>query len=98
MRFRCPHCDAFGNVQKTVRDEVNPLLASFYVRCSNLYCGHTWRMDTQASVTTRPSMTPAPELNLPKSKHLKAKEAAGAQGMREHTTHHLPGVEPHQDF
>lgn len=97
MRFRCPHCNEFGHVRKTVRDEAKKLFASFYVRCSNLYCGHIWRMDTEASFTTRKSQMPDASVSLPQSKHVKSEEQRSAEPRAEHRTHYLPGFQPPQE-
>jgi hypothetical protein len=91
MRFRCPHCNEFGHVRKTVRNEANPLFASFYVRCSNLYCGHIWRMDTEASYTTKKTQLPGAEPLIPESKHMK--KATVVDALPEQTTPDLPGFE-----
>lgn len=68
MRFRCPHCGAFGNVRTSTQQ--SPTVTYLYVACTDFECGHTWRVDAAASVTISPSAKTRPDILLPISPHV----------------------------
>lgn len=69
MRFRCPHCAAFGTVRTS--EPMSPTVTWLYVQCSDLECGHSWRVDAEASVTLSPSAKPNSSVNMPLSPHVR---------------------------
>lgn len=69
MRFRCPHCGAFGNVRTS--ESMSPTVTWMYCQCTDLECGHAWRVDAEASVTLSPSAKPSPQVNIPLSPHVR---------------------------
>lgn len=63
MRFRCPHCGTLSVVRTS--ETMSATLTWLYVQCRNIECGHTWRVDAEASLTISPSAIPHPEVKLP---------------------------------
>ncbi len=69
MRFPCPHCQALGRVRTSER--MSPTVSWLYLQCSDLECGHSWRVDAEATVTISPSAKPSPQVNMPLSPHVR---------------------------
>ena len=69
MRFRCPHCGARSVVRTS--ELMSPTVTWLYVQCRNLECGHTWRVDAEASITLSPSAMPNPGVHIPISRHVR---------------------------
>jgi hypothetical protein len=69
MRFRCPHCGAFGNVRTS--ETMSPTVTWCYVQCTDLHCGHVWRVDAEAAVTLSPSAKPNSTVTMPLSPHVR---------------------------
>lgn len=69
MRFRCPHCNEFGNVRNS--EQQSPTVSYLYVACSNIECGHTWRVDAAASLTLSPSARPRSDVLIPLSPYVR---------------------------
>lgn len=69
MRFRCPHCNEFGTVRNS--EQQSPTVTYLYVQCTNLECGHTWRMDAAASLTLSPSARPRTDVLIPLSPYVR---------------------------
>ncbi|MBX9612450.1 MAG: ogr/Delta-like zinc finger family protein [Burkholderiales bacterium] len=82
MRFRCPHCETISTVRTS--ETMSPTVTWMYVQCGNLNCGHTWRVDAEASVTISPSARPNPRVVLPLSSHVQ-RDALRAQMERSPT-------------
>ncbi len=68
MIFRCPHCGTKSRVRNS--QLMSPTVTWLYVQCLNLECGHTGRVDAEASVTISPSATPNPTVNMALSRHV----------------------------
>lgn len=68
MRFRCPHCGTRSVVRTS--QQMSPTVTWLYVQCRNLDCGHTWRVDAEASVTISPSAQPNPGVKMDLSQHV----------------------------
>ena len=68
MRFRCPHCGTRSTVRTS--EHMSPTVTWLYVQCRNLECGHTWRVDAEASVTISPSAIPNPTVKMALSQHV----------------------------
>lgn len=68
MRFRCPHCGAYGNVRTS--EPQSATVTYLYVACVDLECGHTWRVDAEAAVTLSPSAKPRADVLIPLSPHV----------------------------
>lgn len=73
MRLKCPHCNARANI-RTSRD-MGPLSGSARYQCSNVECGHTFKVLFEITETLSPSAMPNPSVVLPLFQR-KAKEAA----------------------
>lgn len=69
MRFRCPHCGAFGIVRTS--EAMSPTVTWLYCQCQDLECGHSWRVDAEATVTLSPSGKPNPGVTIPLSPHVR---------------------------
>lgn len=69
MRFRCPHCNKFGTVRNS--EQQSPTVTYLYVQCTNIECGHTWRMDAAASLTLSPSARPRNDVLIPFSPYVR---------------------------
>lgn len=69
MRLRCPHCGAFGNVRTS--ETMSPTVTWMYIQCTDLECGHAWRVDAEASVTLSPSARPNVSVYIPLSPHVR---------------------------
>lgn len=69
MRFRCPHCNAFGTVRSS--EQQSPTVTYLYVQCTNLECGHNWRMDAAAALTLSPSAQPRTDVLIPLSPYVR---------------------------
>lgn len=69
MRFRCPHCGAFGGVRTS--NQISATVTWLYVQCGDLECSHSWRVDAEATVTLSPSAKPDPQVNIPLSPHVR---------------------------
>jgi len=67
MIFRCPHCGTKSPVRTS--QYMSPTVTWLYVQCRNIECGHTWRVDAEASVTISPSAIPNPTVNMAISQH-----------------------------
>lgn len=68
MRLRCPHCKKLSTVRTS--EPMSDTVTWLYMQCGNLECGHTWRVDAEASVTISPSARPNPTVNIPLSPHI----------------------------
>lgn len=68
MRLRCPHCKKLSTVRTS--EQMSDTVTWMYMQCGNLECGHTWRVDAEASVTISPSARPDPTVNIPLSPHI----------------------------
>lgn len=69
MRFRCPHCGTSSVVRTS--ETMSATVTWLYVQCRNVDCGHTWRVDAEASLTISPSAMPRPDVLLPLSPHVR---------------------------
>ncbi len=69
MIFRCPHCGTKSTVRTS--QPMSPTVTWLYVQCRNIECGHTWRVDAEASVTISLSAIPNPSVNMAISEHAK---------------------------
>ncbi|WP_439587684.1 ogr/Delta-like zinc finger family protein [Hydrogenophaga sp.] len=69
MRFPCPHCNAWGRVRTSER--MSPTVSWLYLQCTDLECGHSWRVDAEATVTLSPSAKPCSTVTMPLSPHVR---------------------------
>lgn len=69
MRFPCPHCNALGRVRTSER--MSPTVSWLYLQCTDLECGHAWRVDAEATVTLSPSAKPSSTVVMPLSPHVR---------------------------
>lgn len=92
MRFRCPHCGTSSVVRTS--QIMSRTLSFLYVQCRNLECGHTWRVDAEASVTISPSAQPNPTVEMPISPYVN-RNLLALQLETARVGHHQPPG-PHQ--
>ena len=69
MRFRCPHCGTSSVVRTSMI--MSPTVTWLYVQCRRLECGHTWRVDAEATMTISPSAQPNPHVQMLVSQHVR---------------------------
>lgn len=68
MRFRCPHCGTRSVVRTSL--QMSPTVTWLYVQCRSIDCGHTWRVDAEATVTISPSAQPNLGVEMQLSQHV----------------------------
>lgn len=87
MRLRCPHCNTISTVRTS--ETMSPTVTWMYVQCGNLECGHSWRVDAEATVTLSPSACPNPRVLMPLSPYV-ARESIRDQMARAPAGVHQP--------
>jgi hypothetical protein len=69
MRYRCPHCDHTALVRNS--EQLSPTVTYQYVFCTNLECGHTFRVEATAAMTISPSARPRSDVVIPLSPYVR---------------------------
>ena len=90
MRLRCPHCDTISSVRTS--ETMSPTVTWMYVQCGNLECGHSWRVDAEATVTLSPSARPNPRVMLPLSPFVARESIREQMSRAPHGTHEPLGA------
>ncbi|MBN8438452.1 MAG: ogr/Delta-like zinc finger family protein [Candidatus Accumulibacter sp.] len=65
MRITCPHCNATVKVRSST--QVSSLIQEGYCQCTNIVCGHTFRIVTEVVATIAPSAVPDPDVSIQNS-------------------------------
>lgn len=63
MRIVCPHCSARA-ITRTSRRTL-PVFSEVYAQCTNHACGWSGKFHLEAVLTTNPSRSPNPDVNIP---------------------------------
>lgn len=75
VSMACPHCGAPASCRDT--RTLSPLYRELTYQCRNPLCGHVWVCGLEAVRTLSPSATPAPEVRLPLSPHVRRRALCG---------------------
>jgi len=72
--MNCPHCKHVARVRTS--SSLSPLYREATYTCSNTLCGHVFVCGIEALRTLSPSAIPDPDVDLPLSKHVHARQLA----------------------
>lgn len=68
----CPHCKSAARARTST--QLSPLFREVTYTCQNDECGHVFVCGLEAIRTLSPSAIPDPEIRLPLSRHVRARE------------------------
>ena len=77
----CPHCGGPSKIRSS--KQITPSYAEQLRWCENPLCGHVWVDAIEAVRTLSPSAVPAPDINIPLSRHIRREQVVAVMHQAE---------------